>query len=185
MDKNTKILIVGRTGSGKSTIENYLFEKYGLTGIKSYATRPQRGPEDDGHIFISDEEAKQYKDLATFTEINGYKYFSTEEQLQENDVYVIDVIGIERLLEKYPSYNYIILHVTAPYEVRKERTSSRINFNFEDRQISEDKQFKNIEDKEYVQQLLSSPQLRSALLEEIINTDFEKTKEQLDKIFNY
>lgn len=185
MDKNTKILIIGRTGSGKSTIENYLCDKYGMTGIKSYTTRPQRGVEDNGHIFISEQEALEYINLVSSTVINGFKYFATEEQLKENDIYVIDVIGMEKLLNNYPDYNYIILHITVPDEVRKQRTASRTNFNFEERQLSEDKQFKNIEDDEYVLKLRMHPLANKVVIEEVQNVDFKQTKQKLKKIFDY
>ena len=37
------ILIVGKSGSGKSTICDRLEQEYGLNQVKSYTTRPRRG----------------------------------------------------------------------------------------------------------------------------------------------
>lgn len=161
---NTKILIIGRTGVGKSTIEEYLCKQFSFTSIKSYATRPQRDATDTGHIFITEEEAEKYVNLVSSTVINGYKYFATEEQLKENNIYVIDVIGMEKLINNYPQYNYIILHITAPVDVRKERTGSRMNFDFDSRQLSENEQFKQIENKEYIRQLEHSLGRRNSRL---------------------
>lgn len=185
MDKNTKILIVGRTGSGKSTIEDYLNKKYGFTGIKSYTTRPQRGIEDTGHIFITEEQASNYKNLVSSTEINGYKYFATEDQLKENDIYVIDVIGMDKLFKNYPHYNYIVLNITSSEEARRERTASRTNFDFESRQISENEQFYKIENTDYYENLRSKElsQVRSLFVKRIENDDFKDTERQLKEIF--
>ena len=49
-------LIVGQSGSGKTTIMTTLEEKYELKSIQSYTTRPKRSDGETGHIFISDEE---------------------------------------------------------------------------------------------------------------------------------
>ena len=52
---NCIFLIVGCSGSGKTTITEQLEQKYGLKAIQSYTTRQPRYDGETGHIFVSDE----------------------------------------------------------------------------------------------------------------------------------
>lgn len=94
-------LFVGRSASGKTTIANILEEKYGYKQVSSYTTRPPRYDGEIGHIFVSKEEFDNLGELAAYTYYNGNHYGTTVEQLKEYDIYVIDVPGIEDLLQKY------------------------------------------------------------------------------------
>ena len=51
----TLIAIIGRSGSGKDSLKNYIKEKYKLREVVSYTTRPMRDNEVEGreHYFIS------------------------------------------------------------------------------------------------------------------------------------
>lgn len=96
-------LFVGRSASGKTTIANMLAEKYGYYQVKSYTTRKPRFDGESGHIFVSEEEFKNLGELAAYTYYNNNHYGTTFEQLSESDIYVIDVPGVESLLEKLQS----------------------------------------------------------------------------------
>ena len=61
-------LIVGQSGSGKTTIVNTLEEKYGLKSIQSYTTRPKRSENETGHTFISDEEYDKLENIVACTD---------------------------------------------------------------------------------------------------------------------
>lgn len=103
MDK--KLLIVGRSSSGKTSIASAACDRLGLKLVKSYTTRPPRNEKEatdsKDHIFISEGDVAKYEDdFAAYTEINGYKYFTTIDQLDECDAYVIDPNGIKSLKEK-------------------------------------------------------------------------------------
>ena len=67
MNGNTIYLIVGRSGSGKTTIAEELERKYGLKSIQSYTTRPKRSDNETGHIFVSDEEFDKLTDMVAYT----------------------------------------------------------------------------------------------------------------------
>ena len=95
------ILLVGRSGSGKSAICKELYERYGLSSVESYTTRPPRYHNEKGHVFISDEEFDELEDIIAYTEFNGYRYCATEEQIMENDIYIIDPAGIDFFDENY------------------------------------------------------------------------------------
>ena len=99
-NKPLKFLFVGRTASVKSSISKAVGDKMGLKQVVSYTTRPMRKNEKDGsdHIFISDNELNTYKDdIEAYTEINGYKYFTTFDIIDHSDIYVIDPNGSDNL----------------------------------------------------------------------------------------
>ena len=93
-------LFVGKSASGKTSTANILNEKYGYTQIWSYTTRPPRYENEPGHVFISESDFDNLGELAAYTIYNGYRYGTTLEQVNDADVYVVDVPGVETLLEK-------------------------------------------------------------------------------------
>lgn len=95
------LLFVGPSGSGKTTIANILEEQYAYSQVQSYTTRHPRYEGEIGHIFISDEEFNNLGELAAYTVYNGNKYGTTVEQLEECNIYVIDIDGIKTLLKNY------------------------------------------------------------------------------------
>ncbi len=130
MDKeHVLICLMGRTASGKDTLANKLCERTGLRQIISYTTRERRVNEDDTHIFISDEEYKTLEDsgrIAAFTQIGTYKYCCTIDQLYENDIYVIDPVGVQHLRElNLPNLKLVTVYVNTPDDIRKERALNK------------------------------------------------------------
>lgn len=93
-------LFVGRSASGKTTIANLLSEKYGYKQVESYTTRAPRFSGETGHIFVSEDEFINLGELAAYTYYNNNHYGTTFKQLDECDIYVIDVPGVESLLKK-------------------------------------------------------------------------------------
>lgn len=93
-------LFVGRSASGKTTIASLLEEKYGCKQVSSYTTRPPRYEGEVAHIFVSKEEFDALGEFAAYTLYNGNEYGTTFKQLEECDIYVIDVPGAETLLQK-------------------------------------------------------------------------------------
>lgn len=123
------LLIMGRTASGKDTLVNKLAERTGLKQVISYTTRERRVNEGDTHIFISDDEYTALEDsgqIAAFTQIGSYKYCCTINQLYENDIYVIDPIGVQRLRElNLPNLRLVTVYINTPDNVRKERALNK------------------------------------------------------------
>ena len=95
------LLFVGPSGSGKTTIANILEEQYEYSQVQSYTTRRPRYEGEIGHIFISEEEFNSLGELAAYTVYNGNKYGTTVKQLDECDIYVIDIDGVKTLLKNY------------------------------------------------------------------------------------
>lgn len=95
------ILLVGKSGTGKTTVANALNANYGLSQIDSFTTRPPRFFGEEGHTFVTDEEFDKLSDVVAYTVFNGYRYCATSEQVDKNDVYVINPSGIEFFKEHY------------------------------------------------------------------------------------
>ncbi len=93
-------LFVGKSASGKTTTANILAEKHGYTQVESYTTRKPRFNNESGHIFVTEEEFNNLGELAAYTFYNDNHYGTTFEQLENSDIYVVDVPGVESLLEK-------------------------------------------------------------------------------------
>ena len=98
---NTIFLIIAPSGAGKTTLAGQLEKMYGLQSIQSYTTRPPRYDGETGHIFVSDKEFDELKDMVAYTEFCGHRYCATAEQVENNDLYVIDPKGVEYFRQAY------------------------------------------------------------------------------------
>ncbi|MBQ7431165.1 AAA family ATPase [Butyrivibrio sp.] len=123
------ILLVGKSGSGKTTIAKYLKKQYGWQDIDSYTTRPPRYQNEAGHIFITEEQFDQIKpeDMCAYTLFNGYRYCATIEQADKADIYVVDVDGVKRFKERYVKHNparqiFVVYLDTPEWELKKRMT---------------------------------------------------------------
>lgn len=124
------ILLLGKSGTGKSTIANLAKKKYKLKVLNSYTTRPKRSPNEKGHRFVTDEEfEKLKKDMCAYTEFDGYKYCATNRQVRSSDIYIIDAAGLEYFKEHYKGKKQIIsvellAHKKTRYKRMRERGDS-------------------------------------------------------------
>lgn len=148
------ITVAGRNSAGKSIIAKKVAEALGLNVVKSYATRKPRpeelekGLENCDHIFVSDEEYDKLENITAETEINGARYCTTQEILDNSDIYVIDPKGIKDLKERCGSrYKILQFYIYADADKRAARFVARgeTKAKFEAREQSEDEQFCNYE----------------------------------------
>lgn len=110
-------LFVGKSASGKTTIAN-LLEASGYTQVYSYTTRQQRFENEPGHVFITEDEYDQLKNIIASTTYNGSRYCTTLEQIQDADIYVVDPAGVQALLSNYDKLDrkiYLIYFDTNTY----------------------------------------------------------------------
>ena len=97
-------LFVGRSASGKTSVADML-EKDGYSQIASYTTRAPRYDGEIGHTFVTDEEYDKLNDIVASTLYNGYRYCTTLEQVQKADLYVVDIPGVQTLMDNYHRLN--------------------------------------------------------------------------------
>lgn len=96
-------LIVGRSGSGKTSIVNELHRRYGFVPLASYTTRPKRSENEEGHEFITKTQFDALEGMLAYTKFNRHEYCATQEQADRSDLYVIDPAGIRFMRERYDS----------------------------------------------------------------------------------
>ena len=137
-------LIVGRTASGKDYLASRM-EDRGYKAVISRTTRPSRG-EGDRHIFLTEEQAKLDKDRVANTVINGYQYYTTVEDIEGKDIYIVDPVGLKSMSKL--GYNVDIIYVKASEEERRKHFTERgeTDEKFNSRNSAEDKQFTEFEE---------------------------------------
>ncbi len=100
-EKKPLFLIVGKSGSGKSTVVNAFCERYGYTSVESYTDRPKRSEDERGHIFLTPEEFDELEGFLAYTEFDGHRYGTTKDQVDNADFYIIDPAGVRFMREHY------------------------------------------------------------------------------------
>lgn len=119
-------LIVGASGTGKTTLVTELCKRYGYHSVESYTDRPPRYDGERGHIFLSESEFDELTDIHLYTEFNGHRYCVTEELLAGNDLYVIDLAGVRDMQESYHGKKpFVCIGLTQTPEVLKQRMIGR------------------------------------------------------------
>lgn len=118
--------IVGPSGSGKTTISKILGRDYGMKLVESYTTRPPRYPNEEGHIFVSDEEFDALGEMCAYTEYDGHRYGVTPEVIDQNDIYVIDPFGVKYLRKHYHGQkNVVAIRLSVDEDTRMQRMADR------------------------------------------------------------
>lgn len=130
MNKNQKtiILLMGASGSGKTTVSKVLMKKYGWKDIESYTTRPARHANEHGHVFITDTEFDKIKDsdMCAYTLYNGHRYCATNAQADQADIYVIDPAGVKEFKKRYRGIRTpIVVYLETSSDTRRQRMEKR------------------------------------------------------------
>jgi guanylate kinase len=119
-------LFVGKSASGKTTIANAIEQKYDCSQVQSYTTRPPRYEGETGHIFLTEEEFNNLENIVSYTLYNNNQYGTTAELLDKHDIFVVDVPGVESLLQKYNTNRPIcIIYFDATVHTRINRMLDR------------------------------------------------------------
>ena len=105
---NPLFLLIGKSASGKTTIANMLEQQLCYKQVYSYTTRKPRYHGEIGHVFVSNDEFDALGEMVAYTEYNGNRYGTTAEQLDQCQIYVVDVPGVATLLKRYNTYRPIV-----------------------------------------------------------------------------
>lgn len=99
-----KIVLVGKGGSGKDYIREYLSTKRGMTYAKSCTSRPRREREtDEYYYFLSKEEFEekiQNGEFLQYVTFNGYYYGTLKETYKCSNLFIMNPDGIANLSKK-------------------------------------------------------------------------------------
>lgn len=145
------LCIMGKTSSGKDFLSDKLCERTGLKQLISYTTRERRNNEGDTHIFVEENDYLQMQEnneIAAFTQIGQYKYWSTINQLYDSDIYIIDYIGLKKLRElNMPNLRLVTVFINVPDDIREYRALNKRKDDknkFRSRSFAEREQFRDM-----------------------------------------
>ena len=175
------IIITGASGTGKTTVRNYLKDKYHVQPVITHTTRPPRFHEQQGvDYYFETEPSMQQLHLLEEVNYNNHHYGSSFEGLQrawqKSDVIeiVLDTAGAITYFQKLPHQQLILLFLTVSQSADlKERMLSR----------GDDQQLVNqrLESTEY-QRDLHLPAALKPYAHVIVNDNWQQTKLKLDQI---
>ena len=172
------VVITGAPGTGKTTVRNYLTQKYGMSKILTHTTRPKRQGEVHGvdYYFETDESFDQNHFLE-HVEYDDKKYGSSIEGLQrawkENDwaAIVLDTKGAISYLQQKPAETLVLYLETSDQKNQAQRLASRGD--------SSELIKKRLESQE-AKRDLKLPQELHQKAHLLLNDDWEQTKHYLD-----
>lgn len=112
------IVLLGESGSGKSSIEKYLVENYGYKKIVSYTTRQPREGEVDGvdYHFITVSQFRRLKLQGFFAEESTYRdwyYGVAKRDCTDDKVAVLTPHGL-RQISKIDDINITSFYINVP-----------------------------------------------------------------------
>ena len=109
------LCLIGKSGSGKSTIAERLNRRFGYVQAKSYTTRPVRvddGNDINTHTFITREQIADFQDdIVAYNEYNNNAYFVTRKMLEGCNLYVVDKEGLIQLYKNYHGKDILAIYI--------------------------------------------------------------------------
>ena len=136
------IVLLGASGSGKSTIENELATHHGFEKIISYTTRQPRDNEENGkdYWFVDNDTFREIMNRDLFAEHDEYsqnRLYGTlkSDYVDGNKVVVLTPNGLRQLKKNCPNEDILTVLVEASLGTRVKRYIDRCGvnkFNFDD-----------------------------------------------------
>ena len=137
------IVLLGASGSGKSTIEHELATHHGFEKIVSYTTRQPRNNEENGkdYWFIDNDTFREIMNRDLFAEHDEYsqnRLYGTlkSDYVDGNKVVVLTPNGLRQLKKNCPNEDILTVLVEASLGTRVKRYIDRCGvdkFNFDDK----------------------------------------------------
>lgn len=152
----TLILIVGKSLSGKTHLQQTLQREYGISPIKSRTTRPRRFVGEDAYLFLNREDYERDVDNSITVADRVYKvanggtwfYWLTDDDFDFTGVksLVIDPIAFTQIVFIFNDLNIIPIYLEPGFRVRMERYVTQRSFEDENevlrRVIADEQDFK-------------------------------------------
>jgi guanylate kinase len=177
---NRIFVITGAAGSGKTTVRNYLHDKFHMTRVITHTTRKPRENERDGvDYYFETQESFPKNHYLESVVYAGNRYGSSYEGLQtawKKSLFaciVLDTAGAITYKRQLGDQAVVIyLKVGDVYELQKRMATRGDNSAL----VTE-----RIHSKEYLRDL-EMPEELAGQAYEIVNTDWQKTKRKVDKV---
>ena len=123
------LVLIGKSGSGKTTIEDIMIHRYNMVRAISHTTRPKRENDVEGvnYFFVSNEEMQrmyEQGELAERIDYIGNVYALCKEQCKTDKVVVVAPEGLKQLLEK-DDLDVFSVYLDVTMCVRKSRMLAR------------------------------------------------------------
>jgi len=123
--------LIGKSGSGKTSLAKLLEERIGINRIKGYTTRPKRDESDDDYNFVDNERLDfyaYYDDILCETEINGYHYWKLKSEITgDNQTIIVNPEGLRELYET--DIELVVINLVADWKDRYYRILESVKFN--------------------------------------------------------
>ena len=158
------VILIGESGAGKDSVQRGLKERYNISPVVLYTTRPKGDTEIDGvnYNFISVDEFKSMIDddvfiyWATFNGFNNGKkevwYYGLKKfELDKKYCVITDITNVDKIRNYFGAENCACCYITAPVQTRRERAQqakNRKNFELKEwiRRIKVDKvEYKDVD----------------------------------------
>lgn len=119
-----KIIIAGRTRSGKDEMARQIADSCGLKILKTCTNRPRRFPDEDGYHFYTREQAEaipREEKLFLTEALDGYERWTNRADLLEADIAILDFMGVAQAVRLYQSYGHSVsvIYVQASLDDRR------------------------------------------------------------------
>lgn len=146
MEKKKILCIIGKSGTGKSTLIKYLLEKYPekFNYTKSFTTRSIRKEDKEDintHIFVNMEHYKKNKlnkkIIAEYkSPLNYYSYITIELLDDEKiNLYAIDPIAFNELSNKYSQVFGVYLYLDENERIKRKKNRDKNDFVDEEKHL--------------------------------------------------
>ena len=118
--------IVGESGTGKTTVAEWIEKAFDIPMIRSYTDRSAR-ENDTSHTFLSKKQFDKIpkEEMIVLTEFGGHRYCCQHKDIQPYNTYVIEEDGFLKLKNIYKSqYRVEGLRLIAPKDIRMGRVGA-------------------------------------------------------------
>ncbi len=183
MDQHKVFVITGAAGTGKTTVANYLREKYDMAKVVTHTTRLPRANEKDGiDYYFETRDSINKRHLLEQVEYDHHLYGSSIEGLKKGwerhrfDVIVLDTQGALTYRDKLGDQAVVIfLTVSRPQQLF-ERLHNR-----GDHPAAIESRVNSCE---YLRDLSLPKELDGQAIE-IVNDDWSQTQQKLDQLLKH